>query len=239
MQATSGADDRALAPARSRRDSRLLAAAVHRALEEAQRVVGGHHDRDRGDQREGDLGLEDADQDVELADEVGRAGHRQQRQGDDQEQRREHRRPEASPPIRVMSLGPGALVEQRDDQKQRRDDQPVGDHLQHRAVGAVGPQRPDPQRDEAELRDRGVAGDEPRVGLRERHHRPVEDRGERDQQDHLLEAARRGGEERQHDAQEAVGADLREHPGEDAPAPAAARPGRRRASSRAAGRPAS
>ncbi len=69
--------------------------------------------------------------------------------------------------------------------------------------------------DEAELGDRRVAGDQPHVGLGEGHHRAVEDRGQGDHQDHLLELDRGVGEERQDDAQEAVGADLGEHPGED------------------------
>ena len=53
------------------------------------------------------------------------------------------------------------------------------------------------------------------VGLGEGHHRAVEDRGQGDHQDDRLELDRRIGEERQDDAQEAVGADLGEHPGED------------------------
>ena len=77
------------------------------------------------------------------------------------------------------------------------------------------PQGEDPGGDEAELRHRGVAGDQPHVGLGEGHHRAVEDRGQGDHQDHLLELDRRRGEERQHDPQEAVGADLGQHAGED------------------------
>ena len=49
--------------------------------------------------------------------------------------------------------------------KQRRHDEAVVDHLQQRALRALGVQREDPQRDEAELGDRGVADDQPRVGL--------------------------------------------------------------------------
>ena len=95
-----------------------------------------------------------------------------------------------------------------------RDDERVVDHLQHRAVGAVGAQAEDPEGDEAELGDRRVAGDQADVGLRERHHRAVEDRGQRDQHHHLLELRGRLGKQRQHHPQEAVGADLREHRGE-------------------------
>ena len=190
-------------------------AVVHRPLVEAQRVVSGH--RDAGDRDEGvdDLRLEEPVEDVELADEVGRPGHRQGRQGDDQEERRQHRCAHRHAAHLPQVLGSAALGEQRDDDEQRRDDEAVVDHLQHRAVGAVGAQGEDPGGDEAELGDRRVAADEPNVGLREGHHRAVEDRGQGDHQDDLLELHGRRREERQDDAQEAVGADLGEHAGED------------------------
>ena len=159
--------------------------------------------------------LEEAVEDVELADEVGRARHRQGGQGDDQEQRRQHRCPQRHAAHLADVLGTGALVEDRDDDEERRHDEAVVDHLQDRPVGAVGPQGEDPGGDEAELGDRGVTGDQPHVGLGEGHHRAVEDRGQGDHQDHLLEFDRGGGEERQHHPQEAVGADLGEHAGED------------------------
>ena len=120
---------------------------------------------------------------------------------------RAHR--QAAEPRQV--LGAGALPQQGDDQEDRRHHQAVVDHLEHRAVGAVGSQGEDPDRDEAELGDRGVAGDQAHVGLRERHHRAVEDAGDADHQDQLLEVDRRLRVERQRDPQEAVGADLREH----------------------------
>ena len=205
---------------------------MHRALEEADRVEGRQGDPDDGHEGVDDLGLEDPDQDVELADEVRGPRHRQGRQGDDQEQGREHRRPhrEAAEPGEV--LAPRALPQQGDDQEDRGHHQAVVDHLEHGAVGAVGAQGEDPDRDEAELGDRGVAGDQAHVGLRERHHRPVEDAGDADQQDQLLVGDGGLRVERQRDPQEAVGADLREHPREQRQHRAGARPGRRRAASR-------
>ena len=142
-------------------------------------------------------------------------GHRQGGQGDDQEKRRQHRRPQRLAAQLAQVLAAGALGEQGDDQDHRRHHEPVVDHLQQRPVGPVGAQGEDPGGDEAELGDRRVAGDQPQVGLREGHHRAVEDRGQRDHQHDLLELDRRVGEQRQHDAQEAVGADLGEHAGED------------------------
>ena len=120
----------------------------------------------------------------------------------------------ARPPSRVMSSLPERSHSRATMQEDRRHHEAVVDHLQHRAVGAVGAQGEDPDRDEAELGDRGVAGDQAHVGLRERHHRPVEDAGDADQQDQLLEVDGGLRVERQRDPQEAVGADLREHPRE-------------------------
>ena len=215
MQRTRGARTIAVAPADLTRGHSVGLAVVHRALVEAQRVVGGHRDAGDGDEGEHDLRLEEAVEDVELADEVGRPGHRQGRQGDDQKQRRQHRRAQRHPAHLAQVLGPAALDQDRDDDEDRRDDEAVVDHLQDRPVGAVGAQGEDPGGDEAELRHRGVTGDQPHVGLGEGHHRAVEDRGQGDDQDHLLELHGGGGEERQHDSQEAVGADLCQHAGED------------------------
>ncbi len=190
-------------------------AVVHCALVEAQRVIGRHRDPGDGDDGEDDLRVEEAVEDVELADEVGRSRHRQGRQGDDQEERRQDRRAHRHPAHLTQVLAAGPLRQDRDDHEQWRYHQAVVDHLQDRPVGPIGAEREDPGGDEAELRHRGVAGDQPHVGLGEGHHRAVEDRGEGDHQNHLLEFDRRVGKERQDDAQEAVCADLGQHPRED------------------------
>ena len=57
--------------------------------------------------------VEDAEQDVELAHEVGRAGHGQRGERDDQEQRREHRRPEGHAAHLADVLRARPLVQQR------------------------------------------------------------------------------------------------------------------------------
>ncbi len=239
MQATSGAITSASRRPISRDSNASWPAPVHRALEEAQSVVGSHHHPGSGDEREDDLRLQQCIEDVELADEVGRSRHRQGGHGDDQKQGGEDRRPQRLPSQLAQVLAAGALRENGDDQQQRHDDDAVVDHLQQCSVGPVGSQGKDPGGDEAELGDRGVAGDQPHLGLREGHHRAVEDRGQRDRQHHLLELDRRGGKERQHDLQEAVGGDLREHGRRTRQAPGAAPHGRRPPSTRAAERPAS
>ena len=83
--------------------------------------------------------LNDAEQDQELTGEVRRAGHRQRRQRDDQEQRGQHRRAEGDPAVVADVLrAVGPLGEQRDDEEQRRHHEPVVDRLQQRALGALG-----------------------------------------------------------------------------------------------------
>ena len=167
---------------------------MHRALEEADHVDRRQRDARTGHDRVHDLGLEDPGQDQELPDEVGRSRHRQRRQRDDQEQRRQHRcahRETAHPPQVVGAPDPRG--EQRDDEEQRHHHEPVVDHLDDRSLGALVPQREDAERDEPELRDRRVPDDQRRGLLRERHHRPVQDARHRDHQHQLLErdAARR------------------------------------------------
>ena len=80
----------------------------------------------------------------------------------------EHRRPERDPAHVAQPLrAAGAGGQRGDDEEQRRGHQAVVDHLQQRALAAGRPQREDPQRDEAELRDARVGDDQPRVGRRE------------------------------------------------------------------------
>ncbi len=79
---------------------------------------------------------------------------------------REHRRAERDAAhVADVLRAARAPREQRDDEQQRRHDEAVVDHLQQRALRALRVQREDPERDEAELRDRGVPGDQARVGL--------------------------------------------------------------------------
>ena len=193
-------------------------AVVHRADVHPQRVDRGQHDADRRDDRDRLLDVERAQQDQELAREVRRARHRQRRQRGDQEQHRQHRRAERDPAVVADVLRAlGALGQQHDHEEQRRDDQPVVDRLQQRALRALarGVDGEDPERDEPELRDRRVAEDQPRVGLREGLHRAVQDRDDRQDQQDRVEVLDRGREQRQHELQEAVGRDLGDHAGEE------------------------
>ena len=191
-------------------------AVVHRADEQPQRVHARHHHPAEGDRGYRELGFKDAEQDQELTDEVARAGHRQRGERDDQEQRSQHGRAERDAAHAPQVLGASrALRKQGDDEQERRHDEAVVDHLQQRALGPLGVEREDAQRDEAELRHGGVADDQARVGLREGDERPVHDGGQRDQQHQRLEVGGGVRVQRQHDREKAVGADLGEHAGED------------------------
>ena len=165
-------------------------------------------------------------------------GHREVREREDQEQRGEHGRAERHPAhprqeLRAAERRASAAIAK----KSAGRDEAVVDHLHHGALRPLRVEREDPEQDEAELRDRGVADDQPRVVLRERDHRPVEDRDHREGDHHVLEVHRRVGQDRQHDPQEAVDADLRDD-AENTTSTGRGPRGRRRASSRAAGRPA-
>jgi hypothetical protein len=189
---------------------------VHRADVRAQHVDRGEHDAAEGDAREDDLRPEDAEQDVELADEVRAPGDGEGPHRDDEEQRGQHRRAEGDAAhVADVLAAAGARGEQHHDEQERRHDEAVVDHLDERALGALGAQREDAERDEAELRDRRVARDPPHLRGGEGHGAAVQDRGEGDAQQQRLIARRGLREELQPDAQEPVGADLREHGAED------------------------
>ena len=112
---------------------------MHRPDEQPQGVDARHDDAREGDHRDHELGFEDAQQDQELADEVRGAGHRKRGERHEQEDRREHWRAEGDAAHLAHVLRAArALGEQRDDEQQRRDDEPVVDDLQE---GALRPLR--------------------------------------------------------------------------------------------------
>ena len=85
------------------------------------------------------------------------------------------------------------------------------DHVEHRARERLRGEGEDPQRDEAEVGDRGV-GDEPlHVLLPDREQRPVQDADHREHQYQRREPLAGQREQRQAVAQEAERADLVEH----------------------------
>ncbi len=188
---------------------------VHRANEHPQGVDRGADHAAERNHRDHQLALEHAQQDHELADEVGGAGHRQGGEGDDQEQTRQHRCPEGDTAHVTQTLraaGPGG--ERSHHEEQGGGHQSVVDHLQQRALCPFGTQREDSQDDEAELGHAGVGHHQPGVGGGEGHGGRPQDRDERDQQHQQLEMHGCVREQGQHDAQEPVGGDLGENAGE-------------------------
>ena len=72
--------------------------------------------------------------------------------------------------------------EQADDEEQQAGREAVVDHVEHRAGGRLGGEREDAQRDEAEVRDRGVGHQPLHVALAHRQQRGVEDADDRQHQ---------------------------------------------------------
>ena len=134
--------------------------AGHGALEDPEHVDRGEHDADGGHDRPGRMSAEGADQHHELRDERVGARHGDGGQRADQEEAAEQRRHLPDPAVVADVSGAPAGGEHADDEEQQRRGQTVVDHVQHRAADRGRGEGEDTQRDEAEVRDRGV-GDEP------------------------------------------------------------------------------
>ncbi len=152
---------RAASPSVISRDSTLRPdAVVHRADE--QRAAcrrGAAPRRSKATIAIDELRLEDAEQDQELADEVRRARHRERGERDDQEQRREHRRAERDP-AHVADVLRAAGPRARSSATMKNSGATTRPWLticSSAPWAPCGSQREDPERDEAELRDRRVA----------------------------------------------------------------------------------
>jgi hypothetical protein len=170
------------------------------------------HDRDRTDDRIEPALLEDPGQDRELACERRRAGDRERdHPGCDQQCRQ--RRPSARKAAEQVEIARGrAPLDATGEEEQRCGNQPVVDHLQHRAVDPEVVGREQAEGDESELRHRGVGDHAADVGRAERQQRPVDepDRGKHeDRRPEVLHADR---EQREADPQEAERSRLRDHP---------------------------
>jgi hypothetical protein len=190
---------------------------VEHCGDEPQHVHRCKHDRDRADDGPAPALLEDAGEDQELTRERGRERHRQ---GDDA-RRHQHRRQERTSPRHPAE--PPELARERTpldhprEQEQRRRDQAVVDHLQDGAVEAEVVGGEQAECDQAHLRERRVGDHAAQVGRAKREQRPVDEPDRRERQDRHAEVARRAGELRDRDPEEAVGRrlrdDAREHGG--------------------------
>ena len=91
----------------------------------------------------------------------------------------------------------------------------VVDHLQHAALEPERVEREHPEHHEAEVADRGVRDQLLHVLLHERHEPGVHDRDDRERRHPGHRVERRLRQERQREADEAVGAHLQQHAGQD------------------------
>ncbi len=194
-------------------------------LQGAQEQARGEQDSEDGQAGGDRLRPQAPGEDLELGDEAGEARQPQRGEGSDAGQRGEDGRPSGHAGVRGHLVRTPALVQHAGQQEQRPGQQPVTDHLEDRTgdgqtpglrlVRSHGPGGTDGQGDVAHVVDGGV-GDHPfEVGLREGDQRAVQhgDHADADEDEGVL--APGVGQDGHGDAQEAVGAHLQQHPGED------------------------
>ena len=132
---------------------------------------------------------------------------------DDQEQRRQHRRPERHPAqlARATRCPPARAAITPMIRNSGTTTSPWLSIWKSAPWAPLLVEGEDPQHDEAELGDRRVGDHQPHVVLREGEDRPVQDREDRHDDEQLLPVLGALGHDRQHDPQEAVDAHLRQH----------------------------
>ena len=188
--------------------------AVQDARDQPQHVHRREHDRGRADDAVDPVLLEHAREHEELTGE--RAGPRnRERDHACRHQQGRERGPSACHPAEEQELaGRRAPLDRAGEKEQRRRDQPVVDHLEHRAVEAEIVRREEPERDQSHLRERRVRDHAADVGGAEREQRAVDQPDGREDQQRRPKVLRRPWKLRDRDAQEAVGRSLRHDPAE-------------------------
>lgn len=204
---------------------RRAGAAAEHLLEGAQEQRGGQQDAEDGQGGGQRPGPEAAGEDLELSDEAREAGQSEGGEGGDGRHAGEHRCARRDAGVGVHVVGAAAFVEGAGEEEEGAGEQAVTDHLGHRAghrqrlglpTGVSGRGgRADGEDDVAHVVHRRV-GDHPlEVGLGQGDECSVEDRDDTDDDDHGGVTAPGVGQHRHGDAQEAVGAHLQQHPGQD------------------------
>ncbi|SST07641.1 Uncharacterised protein [Acinetobacter baumannii] len=183
-------------------------------MDHDQRVDRGEDQAEGGDHDDHRDHLEGADQDQELPDEVAGTGQAQRRRGEEQADRRQvgHARPQAAHLAHVAGMQ--ALVELAAEDEQRRGGEAVGDHLHHHALQRYLAAGVDADHHEAHVRNAGVGDQALDVGLREGQQGTVEDADDAEPHGDRREFRRGVGEQRQGEADQAVGGGLQEDAGE-------------------------
>ena len=155
-----------------------------------------------------------AQQHQELADERVGAGQRQRGQPRDEERPGQQRRDLRHAAVVGDQAGATAGDQQADHDEQHPGGDAVVDHVERGAGEGLRGEREDPQRDEAEVRDRRVGHETLHVALPDGEQCPVEDPDHGQREHERREPLGGEREQRQAVAQEAERADLVEHPDE-------------------------
>ena len=189
--------------------------AVEHPLVGPEQVHGGEDDAGRGDHRPPLAGQERADEDQELADEPVQPGQADRAEHDHQEDEG-HDRGDLLEAAELGDLpGVAALVDHPDEEEQGAGREAVVDHLQDRALQALGREGEGAEHDEAEVGHRRV-GDQPlEVLLHRGHDRGVDDADHPEGDHEGGEVDRRFGEQVEAEAQEPVGPELQHDAGQD------------------------
>ena len=177
---------------------------------EPERVGGRQDHAGGGEERHPGVDPEDAEQRQELADEAGGAGQADIGHGEDHEDDGIFRHVVDQPAIGGDLARVHAVVDDADAQEQRARDEAVRQHLEDRALDALGVHGEDAHRHEAHMGDRGIGDQLLHVLLHQRDQRGVDDRHDRQREDQRREIGRGEREHRQREAQEAVAAHLQQ-----------------------------
>jgi hypothetical protein len=108
-----------------------------------------------------------------------------------------------------------SFIDHAHDEEQRPGADPVVHHLQDPPFDPLGIEREEAQHHKSEVTHRGESHQLLDVSLRVRNSRPIQDPDHRQQRDPGGKTHGRLGEEREIEAQEAVGPHLQEHPGQN------------------------
>src|SRR5713101_3714819 len=189
--------------------------AEENALGGPQQVAGGENDTSGGPGGPVPVGLIGAKKDKEFADEAVEHGQAERRERDKEEEGGELGHGSGETAVLGNLKGVAAVVEHADEEEERAGGDAVGKHLEDGALHGNVLEGEDAEHDEAEVADAGIGDEFFQIGLDESDQRAVDDADNGEGGDNRGGAVRSVGEERQAEANHAVGAHFQEHAGED------------------------
>jgi hypothetical protein len=185
---------------------------VQHGGDQPQHVHRREHHRGRAHDRVAPAGAEDTGQDRELPGEGRRPRHRERDHARGHQHRRQSRSASGHPAQRAELTGRRAPLDRACEEEERRGDETVVDHLEHRPVQAEVVDREEAERDQAHLREARVGDHAAQVGRAEGDERAVDEAAGGEHEDRRAQVCGRPGELRDRDAQETVGGDLGDDP---------------------------